>query len=289
MAKINVSKRMRKSTFIAQSDDESSQYGSLSNSGSYYDSDDDHEYQPQIKRNKTFANVESSTQRKPTRVPDPSVKNRNALLARENRQRKKMEMQNLEEKVAKLQEENRKLHKIMKSKDVKVAKMADEVKYLRSILNNSKEIVSVIKSINLSPPVQTVIAEPKTLNYESYASTGSETTETAASDDLGKLIESYNFVELLNDETFNLDIPNDHDGLNFEPFEALEDLQTPYNSYETPPSSTDYDHNYNQSSKNSSLLETPGVCVHINSGKVSLEFCSSCHKNASTKEWIESI
>lgn len=280
---MNISKRLRKSTFIGQSDDEYSHHGSSSHSGSYVDSEEDMEYQPQVKRNKTFTNV-SSTQRKPTRVPDPSVKNRNALLARENRQRKKMEMQELETKVAQLQDQNRKLHKLMKSKDDKVTKMEFEVKYLRAILNNSKEIASVIKSINLSPPATETTAA-KTLNCYN-TSTGSETTETAISDDLGKLIESCNIDEFLNDNQFNiLDIPNDHDGLSFEPFEALEEYQ-PYNSLETPPSSTDYDHNYIQTVTKST---TPGVCVHINSGKVSIEFCPTCHKNATTKEWIDSI
>jgi hypothetical protein len=177
----------------------------------------------------------------------------------------------------------------MKSKDLKVEKMEFEVKYLRSILKNSKEIASVINSINLSPPSPAVISNGvKTLN-ECYTSAGSETTETATSDDLGKMIESCNFEEFLNDNNFNvLDIPNDHDGLNIEPFEALEDYQ-PYNSYATPPNSTDYDHNYIQTTTKSTSLQTPGVCVHINSGKVSIEFCSTCHKNATTKEWIESI
>lgn len=273
---INISKRLRKPTFASYSDDELSQRD-MSSNGSFVDSEDDQEYQPKVKRSKTFTNVTSTTERKPTRVPDPSVKNRNALLARENRQRKKQEMEILQNKNAKLQEENRKLHKIVKYKDTKVTKMAYEIQYLRAILNNSPAIASVLKTINLSPPKEDV---QQKLPVE-FSPSGSSDTASAITDDLCKFIENWKPDSFSNELNFQtLDIPNEYDGLKENPFNSFEDY-----SYETPPRSTPSfdDHTYMQTEFKEA---TPGVCVHINSGKVSLEFCSSCHMNA-TEQWIQ--
>lgn len=87
-------------------------------------------------------------ERRPTRVP--KCFNRNALMARENRLKKKMHMEYLEENLNKAQIENSKLRSIMGGQSTLIANLRKEVKYLKGVLNNSTEIVRLLNAINNS-------------------------------------------------------------------------------------------------------------------------------------------
>lgn len=260
---------------------------------SFIDSEEDCEYQPSIKRTRTITNVSSNNgiQRRPTRVPNLKIQNRNALLARENRKRKKEMMDSLEKTCDDLQIHNKKLLKMMKLKDARTLKLEQEVRYLKSVIANRTEIVSVLKSL---PKFPTKIKE-EDVNDKSTGS-GSETASCETFDDNGsvKAIEDPFLPSITDDFLFpDLDVATEWDDILRNPFTAATDFSdiskldeigilSPASS---PMSDISTEHNYFEKSSLMSNESGAGVCVHINSGRVSLEFCSTCHYNA-TNTWI---
>lgn len=289
---MNFSKKLRTSKSHDESDDEVSYNDS---NGSFIDTDEDCEYQPDNKRARTLTNV--SIQRRPTRVPNMKIQNRNALLARENRKRKKEMMDSLEKTVNDLQCQNKKLLKMVKTKDSHTSKLEQEIRYLKSVITNRTEIVSVLKSLPKFPTKSTQVIGGK--NNTTTTSTGSETASCASLEDNGSVKATNDpFMPTIIDDflSSNLEVATEWDEILRNPFTAstdfsdipkLEDigLLSPASS---PLSEISTEHNYfERSSLMSTDSGTAGVCVHINSGRVSLEFCSTCHYNA-TNSWIES-
>lgn len=272
--------------------------------GSYIDSDDDSEFVP-AKRTRTITNVQQHpgqvVQRKPTRVPNLKIQNRNAVLARENRLRKKMLMEELENSNEELQAENRKLQKMMKFKDRKNEELMKEVRYLKSVIANRTEIVSVLKSLpqSIAPKTKEIVQQEKPVQQhyaESCAS--SDTLSCDINDENGtKDIIDDPFLPTITDDFFlNLDIATEWDEILKNPFNSATTNFTDYPEISSPaasPSSSGVssEHNYYYDEKllesidNEELEDSAGICVHINRGKVSLEFCAVCHNN-SINPWI---
>lgn len=73
---------------------------------------------------------------------------RNAVLARQNRIRKKMYIQNLENEIAKLRSTREKLNSIVENQSVIIGELRTEVKYIRSVLANSSDLSKLIKNIS---------------------------------------------------------------------------------------------------------------------------------------------
>lgn len=86
-------------------------------------------------------------ERLPTRRPDPTVHNRNALMARENRRKKKEHVKVLEDQLERKAQEIRCLRKILKEKDRTVKKLEHETLYLRSTIANKTDIMALLKTI----------------------------------------------------------------------------------------------------------------------------------------------
>jgi ATF/CREB family transcription factor len=289
---MNFSKNIRSS---AGSDDELSYNNS---NGSYYESEDDCEYQPETKRTRTITNVSSNNgiTRRPTRVPNMKISNRNALLARENRKRKKEMMDSLEKTVSDLQIQNKKLLKMMKLKDSRALKLEQEVHYLKSVITNRTEIVSVLKSLPQFPAKTPKTKEEK-VKVEPACSigTGSETASCESFDDNGSVQEMDPFLASFTDEfLFTDEVATEWDEILRNPFNSATDfsdipklddieLLSPASS---PLSEISTEHNYFDKKSLPDLQGSAGVCVHLNNGRVSLEFCSTCHYNA-TNTWIE--
>lgn len=85
--------------------------------------------------------------RMPTRRPNPEIFNRNALMARENRQKKKQHLESLEQDVDSLKKENDSLRKLLKRRSSMVYKLRDERLYLKSIIANKTSIMTLLKTI----------------------------------------------------------------------------------------------------------------------------------------------
>lgn len=296
---MNFSKKLRPVSHDG-SDEEVSYTGS---NGSYFDSEDDCEYQPNSKRARTITNVSSNgIQRRPTRVPNLKIQNRNALLARENRRRKKEAMESMEKTVDDLQLQNKKLMKMMKIKDAQTMKLEQEVRYLKSVITNRTEIVSVLKSLPKFPTKTQALKEEsakmKAADVASLAHSGaSDTASCETFDDHGsvKAMDDPFLPTITDDFLFtDLDVQTEWDEILRDPFTSatdfsdvpkLEDIGI-LSPASSPLSEISTEHNYYE--KTSLMSDTgAGICVHINSGKVSLEFCSMCHYNA-TNSWITS-
>lgn len=283
----------------ASSDEDYSQTDSI------MDSEEDTDFHPkeqQLNRLRTSnQNNGSSIQRKPTRVPNNKIQNRNALLARENRKRKKEMMETMEKSLSDLQQQNKKLHKMLKVKDIRIKKMEKESSYLKSVIFNHKEIVSVLKSLpkfnNCSSEQQKIKTEIK----QSPKSTGSYTSSCETFDDNGSvnlweedpMLSTY--IDSFLSTDFEISSPlavNDWDDILKNPYSSASFQNIPQledSSILSPSASPTSEHNYfdkNSNILNANSTNTPGVCVHINSGRVSLEFCSSCHYNAHNN-WSE--
>lgn len=290
---MNQSKNSRSLMSHGESDDEMSYNGS---NGSYVDSEEDCEYQPNTKRSRTIANVsQNGILRKPTRVPNMKIQNRNALLARENRKRKKEMMDSLEKTVSDLQNQNKKLMKMMKLKDTRTVKLEHEVRYLKSVIANRTEIVSVLKSLPKFPVQASAVKEENKIKDEktSGSCTGSETASCETFDDNGSVLAADPFLPWITDDfSFtDLEVATEWDsilGINsatdFSDIPKLDDIDI-LSPASSPLSEISTEHNYYEKSSFISTDSGAGVCVHINSGRVSLEFCSTCHYNA-TNTWI---
>ncbi|XP_055321853.1 uncharacterized protein LOC129577962 [Sitodiplosis mosellana] len=98
-------------------------------------------------RNRTKSASKLSIKRMPTRKPDPKVSNRNAIMARENRRKKKEHMEVLQKTVDDTQNENKKLKKMLSIRNSTISKLTQESLYLRSILANKTEIMSLLRCI----------------------------------------------------------------------------------------------------------------------------------------------
>lgn len=81
-------------------------------------------------------------------------KNRkNAIAARENRQKKKNYLQNLEKDTAKLREENTLLKSQAKEQRCAIERLAEEVEYLKSVIANQSTISLLLKNITSTPGI----------------------------------------------------------------------------------------------------------------------------------------
>lgn len=132
-----------------------------------------------------FRNVTTKIQRMPTRRPNPKVSNRNALMARENRRKKKEHLENLQKNVHETQHENKKLKKMLRIRNATIAKLTQESLYLRSILANKTEIMSLLKTIqgNRTPITSSTLSfvADDEINYQCNEITSNKCINSCAS------------------------------------------------------------------------------------------------------------
>ncbi|XP_012278665.1 CRE-binding bZIP protein SKO1 [Orussus abietinus] len=300
--------------------------------------------------------------------------NRNALMARENRQRKKEYLQKIENKLSFYQQENKNLNAVIQKQGIDVKRLNGEVAYLRSVLKNNTSITALLQSMNdgLSRICQQRTKEQQSSNNRESLKDGQdmraelgawEQLNDTKNDGLDKgdvlgncfrkndreaIIEnSYNTKTMTNawstlknqhpiagktahpflksDHTYTnpkenenaIDskyqiCPDSNDAKNFEHLlpitpssltnsdekvdvnfsdvelsnlstlgiDVLDDfrLNTGLAMLEQPESSDGFRENFFEK------IDDAGICLHVNSGKVSLEFCSICHLNSLNSE-----
>ncbi|KAK2580928.1 hypothetical protein KPH14_005995 [Odynerus spinipes] len=74
--------------------------------------------------------------------------NRNALMARENRLRKKAYMEKIENTLSYYQQENKNLACTIQKQGIDIKRLTGEVAYLKSVLRNNTAITALLKTIN---------------------------------------------------------------------------------------------------------------------------------------------
>lgn len=211
----------------------------------------------------------STIERRPTRVPNPKVTNRNALMARENRKRKREIMENMEHELKDLQEENMKLKRTLKSKDSICQHLERERDYLKSVLANKTEITTILSALKTKIPQQVessfaqVPVKQRTTSFTSSSSAVSSMHDDYLEN--GSISPNDPFLsDSLIDSLFT-----DTDVIEWDPLpmpdpfsgELLADI--PLNCIDEKPTQSD-----------------AGICLHLNNGNISLEFCSECHYSA---------
>ncbi|KAG4068816.1 hypothetical protein HA402_004964 [Bradysia odoriphaga] len=276
-----------------------------------------------VKRRKTSSTTSGNRiERLPTRQPDPNVQNRNALMARENRRRKKEHVKVLEDQLEQKAQEIRCLRKILKQKDRTVKKLEHETLYLRSTIANKTDIMALLKTIrgNKLPLTSSALSfvaedEHKDQRLNGSVSSRSPATSTATSFDED---EKENGTVTIRDDPF-LTWPLNENEFSFSDYDlgfgqstigddslAMGDWRSLLNSDDDvkyiPQLSTTSDtqslvnneHNYYQQHTNWTSDERcgkdagPGICLHLSGGRVSLEFCAACH-SSSQNAWIEEM
>lgn len=93
-----------------------------------------------------FKKTMEGTEKRPKR--QPKCFSRNALMARENRLKKKMYIENLEREVLCLKADNKKMNGVVENQSFLIAELRKEIKYLKSVLANSADISRLIRNIN---------------------------------------------------------------------------------------------------------------------------------------------
>lgn len=259
-----------------------------------------------------------SIERLPTRKPNPKIFNRNALMARENRRRKKEQMKHLERSMEECKTENRKLRKILKQQTGLVDKLKHEKIYLKSIIANKTGIMSLLKTIQKTAastrmPITSSMANFVTSDIQEQVTEKipakiEQPSQLLTSDDEnGRVVLSndpyldslfhtdFSFTDYLMDypcsssttESIVDDLPA------LDNWESILNDDTPFNiknslnTLENAGNSISSEHNYfNMPSSSSDSINEPGICLHLNNGRVSLEFCADCHYK-SENAWIE--
>lgn len=167
---------------------------------------------------------------------DPAMIDRNrknAIAARENRQKKKKYVEGLENEVGKLKDENKTLKTRNDSMSNMILKLSDEVKYLRSVLANESTISLLLKSIAATPGISL---------RSSLVQSSAGNKEETATEKKSQYITRSRKRQSVEEQSSDVVEPSP--------------------------------------SKKACRSNPGGVCLHVNSGKVSLELCARCEKKA---------
>lgn len=187
--------------------------------------------------------------------------NRNALMARENRLRKKAYLEKIENKLSFYQQENKNLANIIRKQSIDIKRLSGEVAYLKSVLNNNTSITALLKTIN--DGLQKISTQRKNSLYSNHVS--------ECSNDLNvqRKCTCYTNVKenILNTQNTNTFITNVNSG-------PLIEQNTPEDQS-------------NELYNNSPLKQF--ICKNLNITKLPLSFSDSDHTYTVTKNFVVDI
>lgn len=229
------------------------------------------------------------SKRRPTRQPKCFTKN--AMMARENRLKKKMYIESLEKEVAALKTENKKIASLVENQSFLISELRKEIRYLKSILANSADISRLIRSIHESTgmSVSTSLDESLTLKQSPVSKQSSSSGKTPHPWDENSLSSPGSLDQVPED---NIDMLLDDDVLRHpenllnESSDILPlgdndyDLSLPFPMNEEQVDVKDHAYSIKKEG-DSNETDDVGVCLHVSNHRVSLEFCPKCSENAS--------
>ncbi|XP_063976467.1 uncharacterized protein LOC135162193 isoform X2 [Diachasmimorpha longicaudata] len=283
---------------------------------------------PGAEDNGILSGISQETRTKRGRAPSKRpCTNRNALMARVNRQKKKEYVENIETKLSHYKKANKNLVNVVQQQGVELKRLTAEVAYLRSVINNNTSITTLLKTMNeslrqskckiehdkwdgekLLPCPQVLVNRLSTTPPQPSAAGNGYTFYQNPRRALLSSVESdhnysnvivtnrmFNFegvdcdpsleggVDLLvNPNVINctedsqlgisdvdigqledfganiFDLPDDGEGDRMDLFRS--DQSQPENLFDN--------------------LDGSGICLHVNSERISLEYCSICHLNS---------
>lgn len=262
-------------------------------------------------------------QRLPTRRPDPNVYNRNALLARENRRKKKMYLESIEKELQDVRKTNRTLLKALKLQSKVSRRLEQEKKYFQSLFANRSEILSLFSAIKVCglpcESLKSPFSSTSSFDFDNTYSCKADpytSSSSSCSQDPDPL--SINFDNPSDDiegaNGCNLPTSSGWDDLwnnNVYHNNEVEDLSIPISSQRNEIVRTvNVDHSYVAVStpdsiqtprqQNDFFVSSPrfqpspdievgtdhvntGVCFHIAGGNVAMDFCPTCHWNLNNR------
>lgn len=172
---------------------------------------------------------------------------KNAILARENRQKKKNYIANLEGSVKFLSAENNQLKKKMAQANDELSYMRQNIRYLQSVIKNDSALSRLLQNIPNTPEIRFVSP------FFSSQSADVSTEEESVSKKRRCVDRSSSTNGVTSRQTINpkqvLEI-NDHD------YGSAADVKRKVNA------------------------TSAGVCLHVNNNAVSIELCDQCNKQA---------
>ncbi|XP_030382474.1 uncharacterized protein LOC115629989 isoform X2 [Scaptodrosophila lebanonensis] len=177
--------------------------------------------------------------RLPTRRPDPNVYNRNAILARENRRKKKAYLEAVEKELDETRNANRSLLRALKKQLRANVRLEKERNYLKKILDTISNAANFGGAWCKNPQNSETECEP----HQSHTKQHSATSWSNFLDDL------------FADNTM---------------------MPTLYNNWNELPDQNSEEHNYFKHGTTSNYSGKDGTCFHIAAGTISLDFCPSC-------------
>lgn len=266
----------------------------------------DEEYEPAVKRRRSGgvapAVPEQKVERNPTRRPNPKVVNRNAVMARENRLRKKQHVENLEREIARLKEQRERDQKALRKAGKQVRALTRERDHLKAVVANKSGIMAVLRAVRDGAGLPMTSSLSK---YGTTAKAGSSCDEGFGASP-NPASEHNNGTEadpvlirdewLLNEESafsftdLGLSVEDGLFGGAADLLPADELLSGMGGACDADQQVITTEHNYFEHSNHTSLdsgSEQAGVCVHIvPGGRVSVEFCHSCAVS-SRLAWLE--
>lgn len=205
---------------------------------------------------------------------------KNAIAARETRQRKKQYLGTLESTVKRLRSENVNLKNETKRMKSHISELNEEVCYLKSVLANQSVLAGLLQNIQNTPGVRfrsSLIQNTGKQFMETKKPTAT-VTGMVKSKPCKRKREDHSRLGTDTEASNNVKMANLDHGYAAEPREVFEN-----SSVEK--SIADSVENVDPDEQVDGCLSENhsggGVCLHVSNGSVSFEFCAECSKKAS--------
>ncbi|XP_071079401.1 uncharacterized protein [Haliotis cracherodii] len=217
---------------------------------------------------------------------EPKSMNKNAVAARENRQKRKKYVENIEKEVAQLREENAALKMKVSCQDGSVEKLNEQVKYLQSVIANQSTISALLQNIQNTADV-TLKSSWAALGKQTVpCSTKTQSKKKNVENCKSRLRKSKRKCVFESESVLSPDKK-----LCFEKENTDGNVRLPSASESSPSvkrevisnSTTETDEDVFHLNQQT----IAGVCLHVSGKQVSLEFCSACNKLASTTRFLD--
>lgn len=184
---------------------------------------------------------------------------RNAVLARENRQKKKEYVQSLEKTLKSINDQNSNLKLKTEAMAERISDLVSEVEYLKGVIANQSTLSKLIGSVCTTPGVR--FYSSFTLNNNTDQTNDTHVDQESVNEPKRR---SNNVLDNENQEN-----------------------ATPKKVVRRSTRCVQPNKHYSATSINESLCEkldgenkNNGICLHVGGDSVSLEFCSMCSKSA---------
>lgn len=209
-------------------------------------------------------------------------------MARENRLKKKRYINGLEESLAAAKKQNENLETQLKNKDAIIENLKKEVIYFKSILANVQEISSLIRTVKQETSLPLTTSLPPAENPLKRCASDAF-SDTCFKPKVQRLSESSGECSSIFDEEEDM-----YSWMPLSPLTSTIDqesieLLSNFNEGDLDLSVEDsLQPKFEVPDSVASIASTiPGVCLHVQNKKMSLEFCSSCASKALEKWMIE--